>query len=84
MLIYLYELFISPDNYEISLILILFLGNCTGEISTWKLDQNIEKSDGVESVLTLNSKIPVHNDCVNGVRLVITDYMNIYILNCLK
>lgn len=47
----------------------LVSGNCTGEISTWKLDQNIEKSDGVESVLTLNSKIPVHNDCVNGVSL---------------
>jgi len=52
--------------------MLISLGNCTGEISTWKLDQNIEKSDGVESVLTLNSKIPVHNDCVNGVRLVIT------------
>lgn len=52
------------------------LGNCTGEISTWKLDQNIENSDGVESVLTLNSKISVHNDCVNGVRLVITQTLN--------
>ncbi|KAL4098819.1 hypothetical protein QTP88_023347 [Uroleucon formosanum] len=47
----------------------LVSGNCTGEISTWKLDQNTEKSDGIERVLTLNSKIPVHNDCVNGVSL---------------
>ncbi|XP_015363453.1 PREDICTED: telomerase Cajal body protein 1 [Diuraphis noxia] len=47
----------------------LVSGNCTGEISTWKLDHNIEKSDGVESVLPLNSKISVHNDCVNGVSL---------------
>lgn len=74
MLIYLYKILISLKNCKISLISLMFisLGNCTGEISTWKLDQNIENSDGVESVLTLNSKISVHNDCVNGVRLVIT------------
>jgi len=73
MLIYLYKILTSLNNCKISLISLISisLGNCTGEISTWKLDQNIEKSDGVESVLTLNSKISVHNDCVNGVRLVI-------------
>lgn len=50
---------------------IFISGNCTGEISSWQLDQKMELCDGVESVLTLNSKISVHNDCVNGVRLVI-------------
>jgi len=75
MLIYIiYKILISLNSCKISLIspISISLGNCTGEISTWKLDQNIEKSDGVESVLTLNSKISVHKDCVNGVRLVIT------------
>lgn len=77
MLVYLFKLLIclnTLNNCKILLISLKFkcLGNCTGEISTWKLDHNIEKSDGVESVLPLNSKISVHNDCVNGVRLVIT------------
>lgn len=47
---------------------IFISGNCTGQISSWQLDQKIELCDGVESTLTLNSKISVHNDCVNGVR----------------
>ncbi|XP_025419867.1 telomerase Cajal body protein 1 isoform X3 [Sipha flava] len=47
----------------------LVSGNCTGDVSTWKLDQNIEMPEGVECVLALNSKIPAHNDCVNGVSL---------------
>lgn len=73
--LYIYKLLVSLNSYKISLIslILISLGNCTGEISTWKLDQNIEKFDGVESVLSLNSKISVHNDCVNGVRLVIID-----------
>lgn len=62
--------------YRSKLILCLFiyykfifiLGNCTNEISTWKLDQEIEMSNDVENVLALNSKITVHNDFVNGVR----------------
>lgn len=44
------------------------LGNCTGDISTWQLDQKIEVSNDIETVLALNSKISCHNDCVNGVR----------------
>lgn len=51
--------------------IIIALGNCTGDLSTWQLDQKVETTDGVESVLSLNSKISVHSDCVNGVRLVL-------------
>jgi len=36
-------------------------------------------SDGVESVLALNSKIVVHNDCVNGIRLVIIQLQHLII-----
>lgn len=52
----------------IMILFIFILGNCTGEISTWKLEQEIEMSNNVENVLALNSKITVHNDFVNGVR----------------
>jgi len=51
---------------------IFILGDCSGNISTWKLDQKIETPNLTESVLSLNSNIRAHNDCVNGVRLVIT------------
>jgi len=47
----------------------LVSGNCTGDIRTWQLDQQIDISDEAESVLTLNSTISVHDDCVNGVSL---------------
>lgn len=66
------------DNCFLGSYLILILGNCTGDISTWQLDQKIEISDEAETVLTLNSKISVHNDCVNGVRLVIIKKLIIY------
>jgi len=47
----------------------LVSGNCTGDISTWQLDQKIEMCNDAENVLPVNSKISVHNDCVNGVSL---------------
>ncbi|XP_050443438.1 telomerase Cajal body protein 1 [Adelges cooleyi] len=47
----------------------LVSGNCTGEISTWRLDDKINSEENSESVLELNSKILIHDDCVNGVSL---------------
>jgi len=68
-------------NTNISIIINLYnifvfiLGDCTGNICTWQLDQKIEMCHDTENVLTLNSKMSAHNDCINGVRLVITQIL---------